>query len=107
MMGLGKEFGHERRASHVHSGAFRVIVRHRFFCFLPQPIHFCFVADHWVKIVSIDNQELMVKDAIRYTISGDMEVLEVDSAKEVIIIPMKQIKYLACDATVFATKKPS
>jgi len=28
----------------------------------------------------------------------------VDSAKEVIIIPMKQIKYIACDATVFATK---
>jgi hypothetical protein len=28
----------------------------------------------------------------------------VDSAKEVVIVPMKQIKYLACDATVFATK---
>jgi hypothetical protein len=48
----------------------------------------------------------MVKDAIRHTISDDMEVLEVGSAKEVIIIPTKQIKYLACDATVFATKKP-
>ena len=34
----------------------------------------------------------------------DMEVLEVDSAKEVIIIPMKQIKYISCDATVFAQK---
>jgi hypothetical protein len=45
-----------------------------------------------------------VKDAIRHTISEDMEVLEVDSAKEVIIIPMKQIKYIACDATVFAQK---
>ncbi len=32
----------------------------------------------------------MVKDAIRHTISEDMEVLEVDSAKEVLIIPMKQ-----------------
>ncbi|MEK7235187.1 MAG: hypothetical protein AAB242_01110 [Nitrospirota bacterium] len=61
---------------------------------------------YWVKIVFVDNQELLVKDAIRHTISDDMEVLEVDSAKEVIIIPMKQIKYLACDATVFATKKP-
>ena len=62
---------------------------------------------YWVKIVFVDNQELLVKDAIRHTISDDMEVLEVDSAKEVIIIPMKQIKYLACDATVFATNKPS
>ncbi len=59
---------------------------------------------YWVKIVFVDNQELVVKDAVRHTISDDMEVLEVDSAKEVIIVPMKQIKYLSCDATVFATK---
>lgn len=59
---------------------------------------------YWVKVVFVDNQELLVKDAIRHTISEDMEVLEVDSANEVIIVPMKQIKYFACDATVFATK---
>ena len=59
---------------------------------------------YWVKIVFADNQELLVKEAIRHTISEDMEVLEVDSAKEVIIVPMKQIKYIACDATVFAQK---
>ncbi|MBS0170076.1 MAG: hypothetical protein JSR62_06940 [Nitrospira sp.] len=59
---------------------------------------------YWVKVVFADNQELMVKDAIRHTISEDMEVLEVDTAKEVIIVPMKQIKYIACDATVFAQK---
>ena len=60
---------------------------------------------YWVKVVFVDNRELMVSDAVRHTISDDMEVLEVDSAKEVIIIPMKQIKYIACDATVFAQKK--
>ncbi len=59
---------------------------------------------YWVKVVFADNQELMVKDAIRHTISEDMEVLEVDTAKEVTIIPMKQIKYISCDATVFAQK---
>ncbi len=59
---------------------------------------------YWVKVVFADNQELLVKDAIRHTISEDMEVLEVDSAKEVIIVPMKQIKYIACDATVFTQK---
>jgi hypothetical protein len=37
-------------------------------------------------------------------ISDDMEVLEVDTAKEVTIMPMKQIKYISCDATVCATK---
>ncbi|MEE9203430.1 MAG: hypothetical protein V3U08_00335 [Nitrospirales bacterium] len=60
---------------------------------------------YWVKVVFTDNQELLIKDAIRHTISEDMEVLEVDSAQEVIIIPMKQIKYIACDATVFAKKQ--
>ena len=59
---------------------------------------------YWVKVVFVDNQELMVKDAVRHTISEDMEVLEVDTAKEVTIIPMKQIKYISCDATVFAQK---
>jgi hypothetical protein len=60
---------------------------------------------YWVKVVFTDNQELFVRDAIRHTISDDMEVLEVDSEKEVIIIPLKQIKYFACDAKVFAAKK--
>ena len=59
---------------------------------------------YWVKVVFVDNQELTVKDAIRHTISEDMEVLEVNSAKEVIIVPMKQIKYISCDATVFVNK---
>lgn len=62
---------------------------------------------YWVKVVFVDNQELMVKDAIRHTISDDMEVLEVDTPKEVFIVPMKQLKYLSCDATVFAAKKSS
>ncbi|WP_447972329.1 hypothetical protein [Nitrospira sp. Kam-Ns4a] len=60
---------------------------------------------YWVKVVFTDNQELLVKDAIRHTISDDMEVLEVDSEKEVFIIPLKQIKYFVCDATIFASKK--
>ena len=62
---------------------------------------------YWVKVVFTDNQELMVKDAVRHTISDDMEILEVDTATEVTIIPMKQIKYISCDATVFAAKKPA
>lgn len=59
---------------------------------------------YWVKVVFTDNQELMVKDAVRHTISEDMEVLEIDTPREVTIIPVKQIKYVSCDATVFNTK---
>jgi hypothetical protein len=65
------------------------------------------VVVYWVKVVFADNQELLINDAIRHTISDDMEVLEVDTAKEVTIIPMKQIKYISCDATVFANKPKS
>ena len=60
---------------------------------------------YWVKVVFTDNQELLVNDAVRHTISDDMEVLEIDTPKEVIIIPVKQLKYFSCDATVFGQKK--
>ena len=60
---------------------------------------------YWVKVVFADNQELMVNDAVRHTISDDMEVLEIDTPKEVIIIPVKQLKYFSCDAAVFNQKK--
>jgi len=60
---------------------------------------------YWVKVVFTDNQELMVSDAVRHTISDDMEVLEIDTPKEVIIIPIKQLKYFSCDAAVFGQKK--
>lgn len=60
---------------------------------------------YWVKVVFTDNQELMVSDALRHTISDDMEILEIDTPKEVIIIPLKQLKYFSCDAAVFGQKK--
>lgn len=60
---------------------------------------------YWVKVVFTDNQELMVGEALRHTISDDMEILEIDTPKEVIIIPLKQLKYFSCDATVFSNKK--
>lgn len=60
---------------------------------------------YWVKVVFVDNQEVEFKEAIRHTISDDMEILEVDTLKEIVIIPLKQIKYFSCDASVFAPKK--
>ncbi len=59
---------------------------------------------YWVKVVFTDNKELEIKDAVRHTISDDMEILEIDTPREVTIIPIKQIKYFSCDATVFAKK---
>ncbi len=60
---------------------------------------------YWVKVVFVDNKEVEFKDAVRHTISDDMEILEIDTPKEVTIIPLKQIKYFSCDATVFSPPK--
>jgi len=60
---------------------------------------------YWVKVVFIDNKEVEFKDAVRHTISDDMEILEIDTPKEVTIIPLKQIKYFSCDASVFGRQK--
>lgn len=60
---------------------------------------------YWVKVIFVDNKELEFKDAIRHTISDDMEILEIDTPREVTIIPLKQIKYFSCDAGVFAKQK--
>ena len=62
---------------------------------------------YWVKVVFVDNKEVEFTDAVRHTISDDMEILEVDTPKEIVIIPLKQIKYFSCDASVFASKKDS
>ena len=60
---------------------------------------------YWVKVVFTDSQEVEFRDAVRHTISDDMEILEIDTPKEVTIIPLKQIKYFSCDATVFSQQK--
>lgn len=62
---------------------------------------------YWVKVVFVDNKELDITDAVRHTISDDMEILEIDTPKAVTIIPLKQIKYFSCDATVFSKKSAS
>lgn len=62
---------------------------------------------YWVKVVFVDNQEVEFPDAVRHTISDDMEILEIDTPKVVTIIPLKQIKYFSCDAGVFGNQQPS
>jgi hypothetical protein len=61
--------------------------------------------EYWIRVVLIDKEELLYNNVIRHTISDDMEILEIDTAKEVVIIPMRQVKYVCCDANIFQ-KKP-
>jgi len=56
---------------------------------------------YWLKVVFVDNSELNLDDTEKHFISDDLEVLEVTTAKEVLIVPVRQIKYIACDSKIF------
>jgi hypothetical protein len=60
--------------------------------------------EYWIRVVLTDKEELVYHNVQRHTISDDMEILEIDTAKEVIIIPMRQVKYISCDASIFQKK---
>ncbi len=60
--------------------------------------------DYWLKIVFIDNKEMLLEDTQKHFISDDLEVLEVTTSKEVIIVPVRQIKYISCDSKIFKSQ---
>ena len=50
---------------------------------------------YWVKVVFVDNQELLIKDAVSHRLSEDQEFIYLESPREMILVPIKQIKYLS------------
>ncbi|MBI4383059.1 MAG: hypothetical protein HY579_03375 [Nitrospinae bacterium] len=56
---------------------------------------------YWLKVVFVDNQELMLENTEKHFISDDLEVLEVTTRDQVVIVPVRQIKYVACDGKIF------
>jgi len=50
--------------------------------------------EYWVRVVLTDKEELVYNNVVRHTISDDMEI----------IIPMRQVKYMSCDAGIFQKK---
>jgi hypothetical protein len=60
--------------------------------------------EYWIRVVLTDKEELLFNNVVRHTISDDMEILEIDTTKEVVIIPMRQVKYVSCDAGIFKKK---
>lgn len=60
--------------------------------------------EYWLKVVFVDNQELALENTQKHFISDDLEVLEVTTAKEVFIIPVRQIKYISCDSKIFKSQ---
>ncbi len=56
---------------------------------------------YWLKVVFVDNQEMMLENTEKHFISDDLEVLEVTTSDQVFIVPVRQIKYISCDGKIF------
>jgi hypothetical protein len=54
-----------------------------------------------LKIVFVDNQELELENTEKHGFSDDLELFEVTTTDRIIVVPLKQIKYISCDAKIF------
>jgi hypothetical protein len=54
-----------------------------------------------LKIVFVDNNELELSETEKHGFSDDLELFEVTTSTEIYVIPLKQIKYISCDAKIF------
>lgn len=55
-----------------------------------------------LKVVFVDNKELEWENTEKHGFSDDLELFEVTTAEEIIVVPLKQIKYISCDSKIFA-----
>jgi len=54
-----------------------------------------------LKVVFVDNQELILENTEKHGFSDDLELFELTTSDEVFVIPLKQIKYISCDSKIF------
>ncbi len=54
-----------------------------------------------LKVVFVDNQELELENTEKHGFSDDLELFEITTVDEVLVIPLNQIKYISCDAKIF------
>jgi|TARA_B100001971_G_scaffold12608_1_gene10037 hypothetical protein len=53
-----------------------------------------------LKVVFVDNEELVLENTKKHGFSDDLELFEITTVEEILAIPLKQIKYIACDAKI-------
>ncbi len=54
-----------------------------------------------LKIVFVDSQELILENTEKHGFSDDLELFEVTTTDEIFVVPLKKIKYIACDSKIF------
>jgi hypothetical protein len=52
-------------------------------------------------IVFLDNQEMVLDNTEKHGFSDDLELFEVTTADRIIVVPLKQIKYISCDSKIY------
>jgi hypothetical protein len=57
-----------------------------------------------LKIVFIDNEEVEFNNTEKHGFSDDLELFELTTGDEVLVVPIKQIKYISCDSKIFKNK---
>ncbi|MGY8762986.1 MAG: hypothetical protein ACKVLF_07285 [Nitrospinaceae bacterium] len=57
-----------------------------------------------LKIVFVDNEEVEFKNTEKHGFSDDLELFELTAGDEVLVVPIKQIKYISCDSKIFQNK---
>ena len=53
-----------------------------------------------LKVVFVDNEELVLENTEKHGFSDDLELFEITTAEEILAIPLKQIKYVTCDSKI-------
>jgi len=53
-----------------------------------------------LKIVFVDSQELILENTEKHGFSDDLELFEVTTTDEIFVVPLKQIKFIACDPKI-------
>ena len=56
-----------------------------------------------LKVVFTDNEELVLENTEKHGFSDDLELFEITTVEDILVIPLKQIKYISCDAKIFKT----
>ena len=58
-----------------------------------------------LKIVFVDNEEVVLENTEKHGFSDDLELFEVTTVDEILVVPIKQIKYISCDSKIFKNKQ--
>jgi len=54
--------------------------------------------------VFVDNEEVEFNNTEKHGFSDDLELFELTAGDEVLVVPIKQIKYISCDSKIFHNK---